>query len=289
MPAPKRFSFRTVAIPVILMLVHALVISTVSDVYASVYPLLSRLASAAHLGNWPAYSSVDLLVITEYPRIAVLAAMILIPLYLIILFFRRLNDPQALWVRRTSWAQIWPSLAIATGLLGVTNLIFAGLTALSEQIPAVHAAMSDYLATAEAFSPAIGYGWLTLGIAVLAPVSEELLFRGIIQGELRRAMPEKWAIVIQAVLFALFHGQPVQIAYVLLPALALGALYAITRSIWIPIIVHIAFNFLGSVIPAAVGSDETLLQIVSLTELAFIVIGFLALIALVLRERERER
>jgi len=76
---------------------------------------------------------------------------------------------------------------------------------------------------------------------VIAPVTEELLFRGLIlQGFLRRYSPRK-AILASALLFAAFHGNPWQF----LGALVLGVLFACwflqTRSL-IPCILGHAVN-----------------------------------------------
>ena len=65
------------------------------------------------------------------------------------------------------------------------------------------------------------WGSLFLGI-VVAPVTEELLFRGLIlHGILRRYSPRK-AILASALLFAAFHGNPWQF----LGAAVLGVLFA---------------------------------------------------------------
>ncbi len=285
-PLPGQIQLRTVAVPIMLMMVHALVINFVSNLYAYSYQLLSHSPLFAGSSAWTTYASNDALVLQEYPRIAVFYSLALVPLYAIILILRRAHDPNAVWTRRPTWTDIWPALTIIVGTLGVTNLIFALLTELSKSNPQVEAMMSDYMEQSGAFEPSIGYGWLILGITILAPLGEELLFRGIIQGELRRVLPEWLAVIIQAVLFALFHMQPVQIIYVLLPALMLGTLYALTRSIWVPILMHIAFNFLGSVLPSLIGSDETLNTIVALTEFAFIGVSLVAGTALYLRRRE---
>jgi hypothetical protein len=173
------------------------------------------------------------------------------------------------------------------GVLGVTNIWFNILLAWSEQNATIDRMIEEYMRTAGAFSPSTSFFWLILGISILAPIAEELLFRGIIQGELQRAMPEWAAIVIQGLIFALFHMQPVQVSYVILPGLLLGLAYAWTRSLWVPIAMHIAFNFLGSVLPALVGEDETLGQIVAISEMAFIVIGILCLVYLYKNRRNQ--
>lgn len=282
----KPLRLRTIAVPLILMMVHAIVINLVADLYSYAYQWISQSALFPGLASWPVYGSRDALVLQEYPRIAVFFSLALVPLYAMILVLRRSHDPDAVWTRRPAWSDIWPALSIMIGLLGVTNLIFSLLTRLSQTFPQIDTMMTDYAEQSGAFGPNIGYGWLILGITILAPLSEELLFRGIIQGELRRVLPEWLAVVIQALLFALFHWQPVQVIYVILPALALGALYALTRSIWVPVLMHMVFNFLGSVLPSLIGSDETLNTIVVLTEFAFIGVGLIAGTALALRRRE---
>lgn len=61
-----------------------------------------------------------------------------------------------------------------------------------------------------------------LAVVAGAPVAEELVFRGVIQSRLERAMPVWIAIVLQAVLFGFIHGTPVQIGYAFLMGLLFG-------------------------------------------------------------------
>jgi len=271
--AGRGFRLRTAIIPFAMILIHLLVIDIVANLYAQRYAWLSPWLNWPSLAPGQAYANTQDLILNEYPRIAVFYGLVLIPLYSLILYFRHLNWSDAIWLKRPRGRDLWPALVLAVGLLGVTNLLFSGLLALGDRIPAIQRQMADYIAQAEAFSPALGYGWLIAGISILAPLSEELLFRGIIQGELRRAMPEWLAVVLQAVLFALFHVQPVQVLYVLLPALALGAMYAVTRSIWVPVLMHILFNFLGSVVPAMTLGHDRLSQLVVWIELGFAGLG----------------
>jgi membrane protease YdiL (CAAX protease family) len=275
--ATHKLRLRTFLIPALMILVHMLVIQLTASLYVEGYSLARIFLDLPAL---PAVTDPSELIIRDYPRISVFYALILIPLYSLILFSRRLGDPDAVWLRRPKARDVGPALIIAVGMLGVTNLLFSALMALQDVLPAVDRLMADYLEQTAAFSPEVGYFWLIAGIAVLAPVSEELLFRGIIQGEMRKAMPEWLAVILQAALFALFHLQPVQILYVFLPALALGALYAWTRSLWIPILMHITFNFLGSAVPAMVGNDERLSQVIYLVEVGFAVLSLAAIVHL---------
>ncbi len=67
--------------------------------------------------------------------------------------------------------------------------------------------------------------WLPIGLicfGFIAPVAEELLFRGVIFGCIRRYMKLPAAILVSAVFFALYHGNSVQAIY----AVAMGYLMA---------------------------------------------------------------
>lgn len=271
--ATRELRLRTFIVPLSMILIHLLVIDIVANLYAQSYPWLSVMAGWQKDAAGLQYQDTQSLILNEYPRIAVFYGLILIPLYSLILFFRSLNRRDAIWLEKPRRRDLLPAVIVSVGLLGVTNLLFSGLLSLGEILPFVQRLMEEYLEQAEAFSSALGYGWLIAGITLVAPVSEELLFRGIIQGELRRAMPEWLAVITQAVLFALFHMQAVQVLYVFLPALALGAMYALTRSFWIPVLMHVVFNFLGSVVPAMVLGNDSLSQTVIWIEIGFAAIS----------------
>ncbi|MDW7655539.1 MAG: CPBP family intramembrane glutamic endopeptidase [Bacillota bacterium] len=280
LPGSKnRFRVRTVLIPLLFLGLHWLAINLTATFYIVVYAFVQDGAvnPLDLLGDLDKMTQV---LNEQYPAISVIYSALLIPLYILYLYLQKRQDSRTVWLNRAEGRQLFPALAITVGLLGLINLWFNLLTWLSESNQLVDRLMQEYIEVAGAFSPVIGYFWLILGISILTPIAEELLFRGIIQGELRKAMPEWAAVVIQGVIFAAFHWQPIQISYVLLPGLLLGLLYAWTRSLWVPIAMHIVFNFLGSVLPALIGEDEVLAQIVGISELVFIVIGILCLIYL---------
>jgi hypothetical protein len=52
----------------------------------------------------------------------------------------------------------------------------------------------------------------------------------------------KWALVIQAFIFALFHTGGVQITYTFALGIILGLIYLWSGTIWVPLIAHIVFN-----------------------------------------------
>ena len=60
----------------------------------------------------------------------------------------------------------------------------------------------------------------------MAPVVEELLFRGAIQGHLLRKWKKPlWAIVVSSLIFGIVHGNWVQAPFAFVVGLALGWIY----------------------------------------------------------------
>lgn len=90
--------------------------------------------------------------------------------------------------------------------------------------------------------------WLLLiyAVVVLAPVSEELVFRGILQSWLSRRVPPWAAIGASALLFGMAHSStwPDPIALTLL-GVGLGVTYQKSRSLWSCISFHAVFNAFG--------------------------------------------
>ena len=76
-----------------------------------------------------------------------------------------------------------------------------------------------------------------------APIAEELVFRGAIQG-LAKPLGRWQAVLLQAVLFAVQHGTPAGMAYALVCGLALGALRERTGKVWPGMLLHTLNNLL---------------------------------------------
>ena len=83
-----------------------------------------------------------------------------------------------------------------------------------------------------------------LGVGLLAPVSEELYFRGLLHGWFRSRRFAFWLrVLLSSTLFAVAHFDSVAVvasSFVLGVANAL--LYEWSRSIWVPIAMHVLTN-----------------------------------------------
>ena len=83
---------------------------------------------------------------------------------------------------------------------------------------------------------------------IAAPILEELLFRGMIYARLRDLCGAKWAIIISAAFFGIFHGNLVQFVYAFIIGLMLAYVYEKLKTIWAPIVFHVGANLISVLI-----------------------------------------
>lgn len=86
---------------------------------------------------------------------------------------------------------------------------------------------------------------MAIATVLVAPVVEEVIFRGLILSRLHRAMPGWLAVVISALLFGLCHGQIVWICYAFALGLVFGLMTLRSGSLWPSLLAHIFFNGIG--------------------------------------------
>ncbi len=139
----------------------------------------------------------------------------------------------------------------AVGVLAVcfaAGLAFnAGFVALIELIPIPE----SWLEANEESVSAVMQGSILLALfatSVIAPLVEELLFRGIFYTSLRDAIPgrRRTAMLIAgavvSVVFGIYHGNILQGIYTALFSVLLVAIYEMTGTVWGPVAMHMGFN-----------------------------------------------
>ncbi|HDS59723.1 MAG TPA: CPBP family intramembrane metalloprotease [Thermoplasmatales archaeon] len=142
-----------------------------------------------------------------------------------------------LFFRREGWRE---SLALGAGV-GIALLLLSGLVVLLFQ--ALGFSLDNPLAESimDNLTP-----FLLVAVPLLAALSEETFFRGLLQMEMARWRGQPVAIAVTSLLFGLAHlsyGQPLQVLIPFLLGLALGLLMMKTRNLLAPIAAHFTFNF----------------------------------------------
>lgn len=146
----------------------------------------------------------------------------------------RVRSLAAVGFRRVSWRTV--GLAVLLGLV-----VWLVSRVLIVVYVSVTGDLSDPQAALTQFS---GGGAAVLVVflgGLLVPLGEELLFRGIGYGSLRR-FGVVVATIVSALLFALAHGLNVVFLAVLVLAVLNAVLYERTRSIWPCFVTHATFN-----------------------------------------------
>ncbi|MCI8494482.1 MAG: CPBP family intramembrane metalloprotease [Lachnospiraceae bacterium] len=140
--------------------------------------------------------------------------------------------------------------------------------------------------TYEDLMKSIGFGNVTLILAlysiVIAPISEELVFRGVTLKYATKALPFFAANILQAFLFGAFHGNVVQGVYAFVVGLFCGYVCYHGGSIYLSILFHMLFNLWGTFAPEAL-SYEGSSVIIHLTIFAFAVCA--AIVGVILYQR----
>ncbi|GHO45616.1 type II CAAX endopeptidase family protein [Ktedonospora formicarum] len=105
----------------------------------------------------------------------------------------------------------------------------------------------QYILERGRLDPLTTYATLLAGV-LTAPLCEEIFFRGMLLGGLRRSMPDAPAVIISAFVFALAHFDIGSFAVLLVIGLILGYLRCRTRSIWPSIGLHLLNNGYSSLL-----------------------------------------
>lgn len=122
-------------------------------------------------------------------------------------------------------------------------------------------------------------GWTILMTVVLAPVFEEMIFRGAILESIRRRSGALAAVVISALIFGLVHLIPQQVVNAFFIGLILGYIYIRTHSLLPVIVIHAVNNMIAYIGMGVEGEQmETLRQMITNDTWYYIVYGLCVVI-----------
>jgi membrane protease YdiL (CAAX protease family) len=206
------------------------------------------------------------------------------------------------WLARIPFRELVPLRRFDPLLLPVLLPAVVGCCiALMELATVVEWVMPMPALLREFFEEAFGGGHSALGsiflAVVVAPVMEELVFRGLLLQGLRRHWSAIPAVLITAMLFALFHANPWQFMGPLFLGLLFGWLTIRSGSLWPAILAHALNNatalttmhvLAATADPQAAETTATLGPLwLDLTGLACLIVGIPGCILVLRRRRER--
>ncbi len=158
----------------------------------------------------------------------------LISLIVYLLLFRDLRHH----VRRLSLQDV--NLSLSSGFLTIfiSSIVMLAVVAIFPSIQNISEDISNYIKSEDAII-------VFIAVVIAAPIIEEIIFRCIIFTELTKVTTVRNTIIIQAVLFGIFHANIYQFIYAFFIGILLGYIYAKTNNILITIIAHMVNNALS--------------------------------------------
>jgi len=156
--------------------------------------------------------------------------------YLVVLFFRKIVDRQPVadlgleWHNRKAHAATGFFLGLL--LLGIGTLLLVTTGNLE---------WTDIFPDGRSL-------FVSLGLMAMIAFTEELVFRGYILNNLMQSM-NKWnALLLSALVFALFHGgnpgiHVIALVNLFVGGLLLGINYVFTKNLWFGILLHFSWNY----------------------------------------------
>ncbi len=173
---------------------------------------------------------------TDVVALTMISGLLTIVVVLAFYLIRRKKLSESLWLRPVPAPILLTGASLVPGLYLVVTVALALLP---------EAWLDSYTEASAGIDSGTFVG--VIAVAVVAPIAEEFIFRGLMLNRLSRVMPGWLAVVLSAAVFGLCHGHPVWFAY----AFVLGAFFGFidlrSGSILPSILGHIAFNAIGQI------------------------------------------
>lgn len=172
--------------------------------------------------------------------------------------FSRRTDLKTIGLQRLmSWLDI--GLAPFAYIAYIAGL-FIVLAAVTHVIPGFQADQAQDVGFKN-LTNQLGYIVAFTTLVVIAPIAEEILFRGYLYGKVRRHAPIWVAIIVTSLLFGFVHGQWNVAVDTFILSCVLCGLRELTGSVWAGILVHMIKNaiafyilFLAPLVGPGIGS-----------------------------------
>ena len=155
---------------------------------------------------------------------------------------RRLFGPRRITPAEIGFGLVAGIVALAVFHYGLGWVLARVADALREDLPTVQENLKALAGNPRSVP------FLILGAGILAPIAEELLYRGMLFTALRKRLPKWPAVGLTGLIFGLTHFQPTLEAYLLVVfvitplGMFLALVYEWRRTLVVPILAHAFFN-----------------------------------------------
>ena len=137
--------------------------------------------------------------------------------------------------QKPTMLQLYLAITIGFSAVFFSSFIVQGLAFLLPEAYASYVEAFEDLQLGSALS-------FFLAVVIVAPVFEELLFRGFVFDRIERRFSANAAIIVSGILFGVYHLNIFQGTFASILGIVLGLSLYWTNSMWIPILIHLVNN-----------------------------------------------
>lgn len=213
-------------------------VSMIGGIIFVVYLMVTKGDAMGSIGDSEAVSQFFLDEIAgATPMLVVFSALITLGLLMLYFLGRKDNFIPYVGFRKMPYKDVFLLLILGICL----NTLSVPLVHYITQALPVQEQMAVYNQLMEALFSGSPF-WIFLSVVIAAPLIEEIMLRGIVLNDFKKAVPLWAALIIQALLFGAMHMNWIQGSYACVLGLVLGWVYHQYKSIWAPIAVHLSYN-----------------------------------------------
>lgn len=236
--------FKAIGKAALYFIVYLSTQSCVSTVFSFVYSMKAGMEAAkqnTQIDTTALYNQIYEKVMTQATLIMLIAGVLALLAYWILFLIRKKSFRQEAYIGKMDIRGVIPVF-----LFGVTfNMV---ISVAMERIPFPASWIESY----QKSSTALVSGYMAVNLLatiLMAPILEEVVFRGLMYTRLRRGMPKLLAAVIVSGAFAIMHGTIIWGIYTFIFSMLLVWTFERFHSLKANILFHMSFNLVGMVLP----------------------------------------
>ncbi len=251
---------------ILMALMYVAIYFAVTVAIETIYVVWKNFSTGATL------SEVAVGTVNNLYALSVIAVIITFWIYLIIGHIRKAPLYKVVNGRKATVMMEFMAICLAVGL----RLMVTAYFHYSQNIELLKNSIDEASAITPELTSPLQLMTALLCVILIAPIFEELLFRGIVMYELGKVMRPWSAIALQGIMFGIAHGVLFQSIFSMVIGIILGVVYYRTKSIKTVVICHSVFNL--SVVVTMSELDFVSGIIVAVTGFALAAFSFVYLI-----------
>lgn len=216
-------------------LLMQIIVSGVYNIILTAQLTIRMMAAGEEIDVIAMTTEVTELLMERLMEMTVVAGLATLLLFWIVFLIRRKKFTKEVCIRKFPVKGILPIAVIAACFNVVTSVIVT-------YFPWPQSWMDSYAASSSSIDGSL-MSWLAA--VLMAPVLEEIVFRGLVYTRLKKGMPVIAAGIVTSILFGIAHGTIIWAIYTFIFSLVLIWVFEMFQSLAACITLHMAYNLSG--------------------------------------------